>query len=81
MFHLQSIILSEICCGKSAEAAENGLIFQLLSVFQCSLTQSRVERGAHLAFAIKAGVCCTRVCNFSILACIELVFVLLYKIL
>jgi hypothetical protein len=27
MFHLQGIILSEKCCGKNAEAAENGCIF------------------------------------------------------
>jgi hypothetical protein len=33
MFLLQCIILSETCCGKNAEAAENGHIFQLLSVF------------------------------------------------
>jgi hypothetical protein len=38
MFHLQSIILSETFCGKNAEAAENGHIFQLVSVFQCSVT-------------------------------------------
>jgi hypothetical protein len=33
MFLLQCIILSETHCGKNAEAAENGHIFQLLSVF------------------------------------------------
>jgi hypothetical protein len=29
MFHFQSIILSETCCGKNIEAAENGHICQL----------------------------------------------------
>jgi hypothetical protein len=33
MFLLQCIILSETRCGKNAEAAENGYICQLLSVF------------------------------------------------
>jgi hypothetical protein len=34
MFHLLCIILSETCCGKNAEAAENCYIFfQLVSVF------------------------------------------------
>jgi hypothetical protein len=33
MIHLQSIILSETFCGKNAEAAENHIIFQILSVF------------------------------------------------
>jgi hypothetical protein len=79
MFHLQCIFFSEICCGKNTEATENGIIFQLLSIFQCSLTHSRVVRGAHQAFAIKAGVCCVRVCNFSIIASIDLVLVLFYK--
>jgi hypothetical protein len=34
MFHVQCIILSENGCGKNAEAAENGNIFQLVRVFQ-----------------------------------------------
>jgi hypothetical protein len=33
MFHLLCIILSETCCGKNAEAAENGKIFQIISIF------------------------------------------------
>jgi hypothetical protein len=81
MFHLQSIILSETFCGQTAVAAENGLIFQLLSVFQRFVTHSRDQRGAHKAVAIKAGVCCVRVSIFSIVACIVLVFGLMYKIL
>jgi hypothetical protein len=44
MFHLQSIILSEIICGKNAEAAENRQIFPFLSVFQRFGTHSTVER-------------------------------------
>jgi hypothetical protein len=44
MFHLQSMILSETCFGKNAKTAENGHIFQLLNVFQRSVTHSRVER-------------------------------------
>jgi hypothetical protein len=81
ILHLQSIILSETCCGKNADAAENGHIFQLLSLFQHSVTLSRVEHAARQAVTIKAGVCYVRVCNFSILACVVLVLVLLYKIL
>jgi hypothetical protein len=81
MFYLQSIILSETFFGKNAKAAENGHIFQLLSVFQRSVTHSRVERGAHQAIAIKARVYCVRVCSFRILACIVVVLVLIYKIL
>jgi hypothetical protein len=33
MFHLHCIILSENCCDKNAEAAENGRIFPLDSFF------------------------------------------------
>jgi hypothetical protein len=49
MFHLQSIILSETFCGKNAEEAlaENENICQHLNVFQRSVTDSRIERGAH----------------------------------
>jgi large-conductance mechanosensitive channel len=36
---------------------------------------------AHQAVAIEAGVCCVHVCNFSIIACIVLILVLIYKIL
>jgi hypothetical protein len=61
MFHSQRIILSETCCGKKAEAAENGHIFQLLSVLQRAVIHSRVERGEHQAVAIMAGICCVRV--------------------
>jgi hypothetical protein len=39
------------------------------------VTQSRVERGAHQAVAIKVWVYCVRVCNFSIIACIVSVLV------
>jgi hypothetical protein len=35
----------------------------------------------HATIAIKAGVCCVRVCNFSIIACIDLLLMLIYKIL
>jgi hypothetical protein len=72
MVYLQCIILSETLCDKNAEAAENGCIFQLVSVFEFSLTHARVECAAHQAVMIKARVCCVRVCNFSILACIVL---------
>jgi hypothetical protein len=67
MFLLQNIMLSETFCGKNAEAAENGHIFQLLNVFERFVTYSRVERGSHQAVVIKAGVCCMRVCNVSII--------------
>jgi hypothetical protein len=52
MFHLQCIILSETFCDKNAEAAENGHIFNALSVIH-----SRVLRGVNQAIEIKAGVC------------------------
>jgi hypothetical protein len=55
---------------QNAEAAENGHIFQLLSVFQRSVTHSRVARAARQAVAIKARVCFLLVCDYSILACI-----------
>jgi hypothetical protein len=74
MFHLQSLILSETFCGKNAEAAENEYIF-----FFNFCTLARVERGAHKAVAMKPGVYCVRVCNFSIIACIVLVLMLIYK--
>jgi hypothetical protein len=53
MFHLLCIILSETLCDKNAEAAENGHIFKLVSVFQCSLTH-RVACAANQAVIIKA---------------------------
>jgi hypothetical protein len=42
--------------------------FQLVNVFQRSVTHSRVARAAHQTVTTKARVCCVRVCNFSILA-------------
>jgi hypothetical protein len=81
MFNFQCIIWSETCCGKNAEATENGHIFQFLSIFQRSVTHSRVARAARQAVAIKARVCFLLVCDYSILACIVLVLVLIYKIL
>jgi hypothetical protein len=44
MFHLQCIVLSEIYCGKNAEAAENGHIFQPMNIFQHSVTYSRAAK-------------------------------------
>jgi hypothetical protein len=68
MFRLLCVILSETCCGKNAAAAEN--MFQLVRVFQRSVTHSRVARTAHQAATIKANVCCVHDYNISILACI-----------
>jgi hypothetical protein len=64
MFHLQSIILSEICCGKNAEAAENGHIFKLLSVFnaQSHRPELNVEQTKLLQSRPKSVVC---VCPIS----------------
>jgi hypothetical protein len=81
MVHFQCIIWSEMCCGKNAEAAENGHIFQLLVIFQRSVTHFRVARAARQAVAIKARVCFLLVCDYSILACIVLVLELIYRIL
>jgi hypothetical protein len=81
MLHLQCVILSETCCGKNAEAAENCHIFQLVIVFQCFVTTSIFAQTAHQAATIMAEVCCMRVCNFSILACFALVVASIYKIL
>jgi hypothetical protein len=53
MFHLQCFFLPETC-RKNAEAAENGHIFYFLSVFQRSVTHSRVALEAHQAVTIKA---------------------------
>jgi hypothetical protein len=39
--------LPKTSCGKNAAAAENGHIFQLLSIFHRSVTHSRVARAAH----------------------------------
>jgi hypothetical protein len=80
MFHLQCIIMSETCCSKNAESAEISHIFHFLSVFQRSVTHSRVALGAHLAVTIKARVCCVRVRSFSILVCIILAVASIYKI-
>jgi hypothetical protein len=60
MLHFQCIILPKTCCGKNAEAAENGLICQLLSIFQRSVTHgSRAAQAAHQANTIKATPQCT----------------------
>jgi hypothetical protein len=65
MFHLQCTFLSEMCFSKNAEAAENCHIFLFLSVFQRSVTHSRVAIDAHQAVLIKAKVCCVCVCTVS----------------
>jgi hypothetical protein len=49
MFDLQSIFLSETCCGKLPEAAENCHIFHLVSVFRRSVTHFRVAITTHQA--------------------------------
>jgi hypothetical protein len=72
MFHVQCIILSETFCGKNAEAAENWYIFQLLSVFQRSVTPSGVQRGAHKSLQSKPEPSAAGVCNFRIVAYIVL---------
>jgi hypothetical protein len=64
IFNFQYIILSETFCCKNAESAENGQIF-FLSVFQRSVTHSRVARVAHQAVAIKAGQSAVCVRAFS----------------
>jgi hypothetical protein len=79
MFHLQCIFLSEICCSKKKKAAENGHIFHFLSVFQRSVTHSRVALEAHQAVTIKARVFCMRVRSFSILVCIILAVASIYN--
>jgi hypothetical protein len=80
MFYLQCIVLSETCCCKNAEAAENGQIFHFLSVFQHSVTHLRVAFEAHQAVTIKARVCCVRVRSFSTLVCIALSVASIYQI-
>jgi hypothetical protein len=45
MVHLQCIFLTETC-DNNAEAAENGHIFQFMSVFQRSVTHSKVARAS-----------------------------------
>jgi hypothetical protein len=72
MFRLQCIIMSETCCSKNAEAAENGQIFHFSSVCQRSLLHSRVALEAHQAVTIKVRVCFVRVRSFNILVCIIL---------
>jgi hypothetical protein len=47
--------------GKNAEAASNGHICQLLSVFQRFVTHSRVAHAAHQAISIKASLLCASV--------------------
>jgi hypothetical protein len=64
-FHLQSAFLSKTCWSKNAEAAENGHICHFLSVFQRSVTHSRVVPEAHQAVTIKVRVCCVCVCAVS----------------
>jgi hypothetical protein len=79
MFHLQRIFLLETRCSKNAEATENGHIFQFVSVFQRFVTNSRVALAAHQAVTIKAGACCVRKRNFSILASIILAAASIYN--
>jgi hypothetical protein len=79
MFHLLCIIFSETCSGKNAKAAENSHIFQLVNLFQRSLSHSRVARATHQAVTIKARVCCVHVCKFSILACVDLAVMSIYQ--
>jgi hypothetical protein len=43
MFLFQWIILSETCCGKNAEAAENGHTFHFWGIFQHCLTHYNSE--------------------------------------
>jgi hypothetical protein len=50
--------LSESCCGKNAEAAENYQNVQLVSVFRRFFTLSRVTHAAHKPFTIKALCVC-----------------------
>jgi hypothetical protein len=69
MFHLQCIILSETCWSKNAETAEIGHIYQPVNVLNW-VPELRVQRTKPLP--IKAEVCCMRVCNGNILACIVL---------
>jgi hypothetical protein len=70
MVHLQCIFVLETWNGKNAEAAENCHIFQFVSGFHCSVTDSRAALATHQAVTIKTRVCCVRVCKSSILACI-----------
>jgi hypothetical protein len=65
--YLQCIVLSKNCCGENAAVAKISPIFQLVSVFQRSVTQSSVAHAAHQAVTIKARVCCVCDCIFSIL--------------
>jgi hypothetical protein len=80
MFHLQCIFLSETCCSKNAEAAENGHIVHFLSLFQRSVTHSTLALEAHQAVTIKARVCCVHVRSFSVLICIILAVASVFKI-
>jgi hypothetical protein len=68
-------------CSASLCQKLNDNNFQLVSVFQSSVTHFKVARAARQFITIKTGVCCARVCNFSIIICIVLVVVLIDKIL
>jgi hypothetical protein len=78
VFHLQCIILSKASFGKNAEAAENGHICQLLSVFQRSVTYSRFAHAAHQAVNNQGWM---HACSVSMLSCIVSAVLLIYKIL
>jgi hypothetical protein len=66
---------------KNDEAAENGHILKFVRSFSrlCHI-HARGARAAHQAVTIKSRVCCVRVCNFSILACIIMAVASIYKI-
>jgi hypothetical protein len=49
VFHLRCVILTQTYCGKNADSSDNGQFFQLLSVFQGSVTRSRIASAAHQA--------------------------------
>jgi hypothetical protein len=60
---------------------QNTHVCQIVIVEKRSVTHSRVARAAHQVVTIKAGVCCVRVWNTSIVACIGLAVASIYKIL
>jgi hypothetical protein len=49
-------ILSKTCCGKIAETAKNSHSLKIVSVFQRSVTNSRVAREAHRTITITTGL-------------------------
>jgi hypothetical protein len=60
---------------------EKTVIFLIVGVIQLSVTHLKFACAAHQAVTMKAVVCCVRVCNFSILACIVLTVASIFKIL